>query len=89
VGGKSPWISQHAKTVDITDEWIEYSNTFVAGGQPDGLVDIALGTQKGNLWLDNIRLYKGQYEEDPNLGRTERIAVDVCGKLTTAWGRIK
>ena len=89
IGGKSPWISQHAQTFDITDEWVEYSHTFTAGGEPDGLVDIALGTTLGNLWMDNIRLYKGQYEEDPDIGRTKKMAVNSPGKLATMWGKIK
>lgn len=74
VGGNSPWISQHAQTFDITDQWAEYSHTFAAGGEPDGIVDIALGTTLGNLWFDNIRLYEGQYEEDPDLGRAKKLA---------------
>jgi hypothetical protein len=89
IGGKSPWISQHAQTFDITDEWAEYSHTFTAGGEPDGIVDIALGTRLGNLWMDNIRLYKGPYEEDPDLGRTKKIAVNSCGERATMWGRIR
>ena len=89
IGGKSPWISQHAQTFDITDEWVEYSHSFTAGGEPDGIVDIALGTMMGNLWLDNIRLYKGPYEEDPDLGRTKKIAVDGYGKAAAAWGELK
>jgi hypothetical protein len=53
-------------------------------------VDIALGTTLGNLWMDNIRIYEGQYVEDPDLGRTEGgMAVDRSGKLATKWGEIK
>ena len=89
VGGKSPWISQHAQTFDITNEWVEYSHSFTAGGEPDGIVDIALGTTLGNLWLDNIRLYKGPYAEDPNLGRTKKISVDSRGKLAITWGKVR
>jgi len=43
----------------------------------------------GNLWLDNIRLYEGQYEEDPDLGRAGKIAVSNSSKLATTWGKLK
>ncbi|MFC1712255.1 carbohydrate binding domain-containing protein [Candidatus Poribacteria bacterium] len=89
IGGKSPWQAQHAQTFDITEEWAEYSHTFAAGGEPDGLVDIALGTMLGNFWMDNIRLYKGVYEEDPDLGRTKKLLVMAQDKLATTWGSIK
>jgi len=88
-GGKSPWISQHAQTHDITTEWAVYHHSFSAGGEKDGLLDIALGTMMGNLWLDNIRLYEGQYEEDPDLGRAGKIAVKNSDKLATTWGKLK
>ncbi len=84
-----PWDSQHAETFDITTEWAEYSHSFSAGGEPDGVVDIALGTTLGNLWMDNIRLYEGTYVEDLDLGRTQRISVESYGKLTTTWASIK
>lgn len=89
-GGASPFDSTHAQTFDIITEWAEYSHSFSAGGEPDGLVDIALGTTLGNLWMDNIRLYEGQYAEDPDLGRTQGgKAVDRIGKLATKWGEIR
>ena len=81
----------HAMTFDITTEWAEYSNTFTASGEgKSGLLDIALGTTKGNVWFDNFRIYEGQYEEDPDLGRTKKkLAVESCGKLATTWGKIR
>jgi hypothetical protein len=84
-----PWDSQHAQTFDITTEWAEYSHSFSAGGEPDGVVDVALGTTLGNLWMDNIRLYEGTYVEDLDLGRTLRISVESSGKLATTWASIK
>lgn len=78
----------NAQTFDITDEWAEYSFTFNANGTTGGM-DVALGTTKGNLWLDNFRLYEGPYEEDPDLGRTEAKAVDSDGKLVTTWSSIR
>jgi len=80
---------QNAMTFDITTEWAEYSFTFVAN-QSAGVLDIPLGTAKGNVWIDNFRLYEGSYEEDPDIGRTQaQRAVNNGGKLTTTWGRIK
>jgi len=80
---------QNAKTFDITTEWVEYSFTFMAN-QSAGVLDLPLGTAKGNVWIDNFRLYEGSYEEDPDLGRTEaQKAVSKSGKLSTTWGRIK
>jgi hypothetical protein len=84
-----PWDAQHAETFDITDEWVEYNHSFTAGGNPDGVVDIALGTTMGNLWLDNIRLYEGAYSEDLNLGRTKKLPVNNQISLPVSWGRIK
>jgi hypothetical protein len=79
----------NAQTFDITDEWAEYSFTFVANGTTADL-DIALGATMGNLWLDNFRLYEGPYEEDPDLGRIEeKIAVDSVGKLAVTWAKVK
>ncbi len=84
-----PWDSQHAQTFDITTEWAEYSHSFSAGGEPNGVVDIALGTTLGNLWMDNIRLYEGTYVEDLDLGRTRKISVESCGKLAATWASIR
>jgi hypothetical protein len=84
-----PWDSQHAKTFDITTEWAEYSHSFSAGGEPDGVVDVALGTTLGNLWMDNIRLYEGTYVEDLDLGRTRKISVESGGKLAITWASIR
>lgn len=58
---------------------------------PNGRIRIATGQAKEKVWVDHVRLYEGQYEEedlDELQGRIVR-AVAPSGKLATAWASIK
>ena len=83
-----PWNEFGNKDVTITEEWAEYWTTFKAvGNTPAAWIRIGLGQAKGDLWVDNVRFYVGEYEEDEELGR--KLAVNPAGKLATSWASIK
>ena len=77
------------QVVTITDEWAEYHTTWE---QPvddlaNGRVGLLLGTLKEAVWIDHVRHYIGEYEEDI-LGGVEK-AMRPQGKLATTWANLK
>ena len=77
-------------------EWAEYSmtwnhpetlaNTWVMIHAPGSAVN---GVSKGELWIDHVRVYEGEYLED-ELSAGEIVkAVEPEDRLVDTWGRIK
>lgn len=81
-----PWTSYSRKSFDINDEWKEYWMTFTAAEETTVRTDVRLGMNLEDLWVDNIRFYKGEYVEEKI---EEQEAVVSAGKLPTAWAMIK
>jgi len=57
------WPNFNEKFVDITDTWAEYSTTtevFSVDTAP-GMIIIQLGFVSGEVWMDDVRLYEGDY----------------------------
>jgi hypothetical protein len=83
--GASDWW----ETFNINDEWQEFSRTWEQGLSGSATIHYGLGQVKGDVWLDHVRLYIGEYVEE-NLEDIEvEKAVESKGKLATAWGSIK
>ena len=58
-----PWTGFGAQTFTITDEWTEYSvSTGVIPQHVDpGSVTFHIGFAPGELWVDGVRFYEGDY----------------------------
>jgi len=85
---EAPWTSYGRKSIDLTEEWVEYWSEWTQGPDvPAAWLRIAVGQIGTNFWVDNVRFYEGDYEPDPDVGRAQ--AVDARAKLATAWGGIK
>ncbi len=83
--GASDWW----ETYNVTDEWQEFSRTWEQGLTGSATIHFGLGHDKGDIWLDHVRLYMGEYiEEDLEEFEVDK-AVELKGKLATAWGSIK
>ena len=88
---QDPWTAFHGngKNFNLTEEWEEYSFTFLAGVAIDRQmwVGIAIAQSDVDFWLDNFRYFEGQPEDDLTLD--EPFAVDAKEKLTTQWASVK
>lgn len=82
-----PWTRYIRKVFDITAEgWKEYWGTFTMQESTPVRVDVRMGKSMGDLWIDDLRLYKGKYVEEP---KEEESVANLLAKLTTTWGQIK
>ena len=82
-----PWDEYGRTEVEVGEEWQEYWTTFTASLSGPVWPRIALGTSDVNIWVDNVRLYEGDYEEEEDLARDS--AVTPSGKLPMTWARVK
>jgi hypothetical protein len=85
IGGGADWW----ETFNITEEWKEFSKTWVQAANGSATIHFGLGQVKGDVWLDHIRLYEGDYQEEDLEQFEGDQAVELKGKLTTTWGNIK
>jgi len=84
-----PWTGYGSKAITLGMQWDEYSFTFTqAVDEPNTRLDFFLGTAKGNIWIDHVRLYEGEYFDDGVKKRPGK-SVDTQSKLSTTWGKIK
>ena len=86
---ENPWTTYGSKPVTLKKEWDEYNLTFT---QPVddaiGRVDFFLGTTEGDIWIDHVRLYEGEYFND-GIRELPEQTVKPQVKLLTTWGKIK
>ncbi len=86
---ENPWTTYGNQPITLKNEWAEYNLTFTQPVDDDiGRVDFFLGTTKGDIWIDHVRLYEGEYFNDEVRGLPER-SVEPKSKLPTTWGIIK
>lgn len=84
-----PWTGYGNKTVTLGKEWDEFSFTFTQpADEPNTRLDFFLGTAKGDIWIDHVRLYEGEYFDD-NVRKKPNKAVEPRSKLSVTWGDIK
>ena len=93
--GADPWTRFTQESFTIDGEWKEYWMTWT---QPETLANAwvmihtpgsPVRVDKGKLWVDHVRVYEGEFEEDElSQGKTVK-AVDPTGKLAVAWGNVK
>ncbi len=86
-----PWTTFHGngKNFNFTEEWAEYSFTFLAGVDIDRdmWVGLAIAQSDVDFWLDNFRYFEGEPKDDMTLD--EPFPVDAKEKLTTQWASVK
>jgi len=75
-----------SETFIMTEEWIEYYlTTSPFSKQPVSTrAKFFVGSNKGEFWIDDIKIYKGEY-----IPSVPKQAIQPIGKLATTWARIK
>lgn len=88
---QEPWTTFHGqgKNFSLTEEWEEYSYTFLSTADIDRQmwVGLAIAQSDVDFWLDNFRYFEGEVEDD--LTVDEPFPVDAKAKLATQWGTVK
>jgi len=82
-----PWDEYGRVSIEVGEEWQEFSTTFTAAVAGPVWPRIALGESDRDIWIDNVRFYEGEYVED-NLEQ-EPKAVHPAGKLPVTWAEMK
>ncbi len=77
--------------MNITTEWVEYSNSFTPtvdypGGQA-AQICFWVGQVTGEVWIDGVRVYEGGKQDREDV--IPDISVQAEGKLITKWAVIK
>ena len=60
--------SRGAKVVDVGPEWQQHHLTFIAPEDNDGSMGVHIrvgGGPPGTVWVDDVRLYPGEPQDDP------------------------
>ncbi|GIX07408.1 MAG: hypothetical protein KatS3mg115_1811 [Candidatus Poribacteria bacterium] len=86
---QAPWTVYGSTDILIDVEWKEF---WVAANinQNDDIVGIYLelrDTPKGQVWVDYVRFYEGEFE--PSEFAEEELAVAPQGKLAVRWADLK
>lgn len=82
-----PWDEYGRIEIQVEEEWQEYWTTFTASVSSPVWPRIALGMSDVNIWVDNVRLYEGDYEEEEDISRDS--AVTPSEKLPITWAGVK
>jgi hypothetical protein len=87
---ENPWTGYANKNIAFGTSWAEYTLTFTQPVSDNNVrVNISLGGSKGDVWVDHVRIYEGEYFDDEVRKPAKPKSVDSLDKLTTAWGNIK
>lgn len=83
-----PWNEYARQTINLSEAWKEFFITFkMLADDVSSRAGIIMGGQKGDVWLDHIQLYKGEFVSD--IEGAEPQAVEPSDKLTTTWATLK
>ena len=83
-----PWNEYARQTINLSETWKEFFITFkMTADDVNTRAGIIMGAEKGDVWLDHIRLYEGEFVSD--IEGAEPHAVDPLNKLTTTWATLK
>jgi len=87
--GLGDWEGITDLDLTITEEWDEYSHNFTPGKdyKQAALFAFWLGQEKGDVWVDGVRIYEGKKQERKELTLPKSVMAD--GKLVTVWAMIK
>lgn len=87
---QAPWDFFQGGDYNLTDEWTEYTTTFVANVDIDKTmwVGLAIAGDDVDFWIDDFRFWEGalddEIREDPR-----PKAVSPAGLLTTTWSDVR
>ena len=83
-----PWNEYARQTINLSETWKEFFITFkMPADDVNSRAGIIMGAEKGDVWLDHIRLYEGEFVSD--IEGAEPQAVDPSNKLATIWATLK
>lgn len=91
-GGENhgPWANWGDKDFTITDEWTEYHTTWnQINNDNNARIRIATGQSEEDVWVDHVRFYVGEYQEEDLEGLEVEEAAHPKGKLATIWANLK
>lgn len=84
----APWNEYAVKEINLSETWQEFFVTFsMPADDFNSRAGIIMGGQKGDVWLDHLRLYEGEFASDIEGAAPQ--AVKPTGKLTTTWASLK
>lgn len=85
-----PWANWNMQNFTITPEWQEYWVTWTSVvTDKNARIRIPTGQAKESVWVDHVRLYEGNYEEEDLEGLVIERSVEPSDKLATTWAEIK
>jgi hypothetical protein len=71
--GADPWTGYGSRAFVMTEEWKEYHITTppIPENVNPATITFHIGYGVGVFWIDNVRFYEGEPEEEPNGGEPE------------------
>jgi len=86
-----PWTGLGVNEgIELEEEWQEYHFTFVAAQSFNNTrLAIQLGSSPESVWIDHVRLYEGEYDEEDFDEIMQWRPVTPAGKLRSTWGKVK
>ncbi len=83
-----PWNEYAVKDINLSEAWKEFFVTFtMPADDVNSRAGIIMGGQKGDVWLDHLRLYEGEFVSDIEDAAPQ--AVEPSAKLATTWASMK
>ena len=84
----APWTEYAMKEISLSEAWKEFFITFtMPADDVNSRAGIIMGGQKGDVWLDHLRLYEGEFVSDIDDAAPQ--AVKPAGKLAMTWAALK
>ena len=84
----APWNEYARQTINLSETWKEFFITFkMPADDVSSRAGIIMGGEKGDVWLDHICLYEGEFVAD--IDGAEPQSVEPADKLTTTWAVLK
>jgi hypothetical protein len=89
-----PWTNVfRIENIPVTTEWQVWYHTFEADFTDENMVFLFSFSRASNMnpkvvmWIDNVRFYEGEFEEEDLLDKPKAVAP--ADKLAGSWGLIK
>lgn len=87
---QDPWDFLQGGDYNLTEEWSEFTTTFVAAVDVDKTmwVGLAIAGSDVDFWIDDIRFWEGELDDEIRAEPRPR-SVSPDGLLTTAWASVR
>ena len=84
----APWNIYISQVIILTEAWKEFFITFtMPEDDVNSRAGIIMGTDRNDVWVDHVRVYKGQFVQD--IEGVEPHPVEPVNKLATTWATLK